>query len=75
MAKEDKKAVALQETINDYAKEAAKSPTGEKLISLVDRHKIKFTKDFGFMKVGQTVSVSEMAKDHYLKNEVAELVK
>lgn len=72
--KQNKGQVSLKDVIDDLAKISKENKSKNKenvKVSLTERFDIEFTTDFGEFKKGDTASVSELAKEYYIKNKVA----
>ena len=70
--------VSLTDVIDDLAKASKENKAKNKenvKVSLTERFDIEFTSDFVEFKKGNTASVSEIAKEYYVKNKVAKEVK
>ena len=66
---------AIVSTIAEQSTENKSKGKENVKISLTDKFNIEFTKDFKLFKKGDTATVSELAKDFYLKNNAAKIVK
>lgn len=77
-SKEKKASVTLKDVVDGYARTSKENKGKNKenvKVSLTERHEIEFIEDFGEFKKGDSASVSEIAKDYYLKNKVAKELK
>lgn len=72
--KENKGAITLKDVVDSLAKASKENKSKNKenvKVSLTERFDIEFIADFGEFKKGDTASVSEVAKEYYVKNKVA----
>lgn len=80
MAEENKNQenVTVEDVVNEAAVQSAenkKKGSENVKISLTDKFNVEFTKDFRLFKKGDKAEVSELAKDFYIKNGVAKIVR
>lgn len=76
--KENKGTVTLKDVVDSFAKTSKENKSKNKenvKVSLTERFDIEFIADFGEFKKGDTASVSEIAKEYYVKNKVAKETK
>lgn len=74
--KKEKGNFNLSDVYADYAEAAAKAPTQEVLINLLDKIDVEFTADFRNIKKGtKLTAISRVAFDLYDKNGVVKLIK
>ena len=69
---------SLSAIVKDYGDQSAENKAKGKdpvKVSLTDKFELEFTADYGAFKKGDTAEVSELAKEFYLQNGVAKIVK
>lgn len=71
-------AKSLNAIIKDYGDQSAENKAKGKdpvKISLTEKYEVEFTADYGAFKKGDSAEVSELAKEFYVQNGVAKVVK